>query len=654
MANDITFVTAFKNLGAFAKHSAIDIDLTPYFRGIGQEDVKVDYDYFHTLVTNDQYSYYHLNRIFTTFQGSSTEYPDTLDDTPGFFKAYSRWDIYTNQEAGYHDVFLVKLGTSTTQGGTEKTWYLYCTYYFSGKDNSPGSVDGFWYEYGIRDNADYLSAHILIPYKSTKLAPESLIATNIEAMFYFGAGYCRIEDETIPEDQRYIFTIFAERNYPSSMEPWYHMPLPLTLDWSSSILRSTGTPMFTEALNGIPGYTPTQMTDFAFIDFPEFVSDRDVTVDLDVEEYSPEAGPASDEDGMKNPSHDDSSDSIDVPNAPAVGVTDVGFVNVYKTGSNSLQNMGVELFPPLTYSPPQAITGSDTTAAIVNGFNAIVSFLANIPSFFDQMVANTLINYIIDCHMIPVSPNTSGSPESIKVGYKTLTRATGEKVTSDYVDVDCESISLAEYGENFADFLENVKLYLPFIGFVSARPEWFKRTSLQVKYRFNIIDGSFVAYVLSTGRYVNNNNSGKTIVGQYAGNACVHLPITGVTYSNMISGLVGAGSGAIAGAASGNIAAVATSALSAANLHGDIAQSNAYSASAAFMGCRRPFLLIERPVSNYSATYQKELGIPSNISKKLGSVTGFTMVGKIHLDGISATDKEKAEIESLLHEGVIL
>lgn len=381
---------------------------------------------------------------------------------------------------------------------------------------------------------------------------------------------------------------------------------------------------------------------------------REFSID-DPETISPEAGPASEPDGYDpdgTGKFDDSSDTIDLPDDPLIGVSNVGFVNVYKTGVASLQNIGVELFPPLAYTAPTAITSSTTTDAIVDGFNSIVTFLANIPSFFEQSVAATLINYIIDCHVIPVTPS-GGTDEAIKVGYKQLT-AHGDRMSGDYVSFDCGTINLGEYYTNFADFsATSAKLFLPFVGFVPCRPEWFYRDSLNVTYKFNIIDGSFMAYVRSTGRYVNNNNQGPTIVAQYSGNACVHLPITGVTYSNMVSGLVGAGAGAVASAGSGNVAGVATSALNAANVHGDMPSSNAYTSSGSFLSGRRPYLMIERSVSNFSATYAREIGVPSNISRKLSRVSGFAIVSDVHLDGITATDQEKKELETLLSKGVI-
>lgn len=372
------------------------------------------------------------------------------------------------------------------------------------------------------------------------------------------------------------------------------------------------------------------------------------------EDESDQAGPASEEQGMEDPSFDDTSDTIAIPDLPTLGVCNVGFVNVYNTGIQSLQDLGVELFPPLTYSNPPAITGQDTTEAIINGFNAIVTFFGNVPSFFEQIMANTYINYVIDCHVIPVTPTTSSSPEQIKVGSKQLV-ATAPKVTSDYVDVSCGSINVREYYANFADYgPTNGKLYLPFVGFVPVQPEWFQEATMSVDYRFNVIDGSFVCWVRSTGKHTNNGNESGTILGQYAGNACVHLPITGPTYASMAAGLVGAGSGLVAGAATGNPAAIATSALAAATQHGDIAQSNAYNGSAAFMSCRYPFLMIERPVSSYAQNYQHEVGIPANIYGTIGSVTGYIRADHVHLDGVPCTDAEKAMIQNALREGVIV
>lgn len=363
-------------------------------------------------------------------------------------------------------------------------------------------------------------------------------------------------------------------------------------------------------------------------------------------EVGPESGP-----GGGGGTFDDSSDPIDIPEEPEWGVTSVGFVRVYKPQLASLTTLGVELFPPLSYTNPGSISSNDVVNAIVDAANALITAMANIPSFFTQLTANTLINYIIDCHVIPVSP-VVGNTEAIKVGSRTLT-TTAPRATSDYVDVSCGSISVGEFYSNFADYISTAKLYLPFVGFVPVRPEWFQNATLAVDYRFNVIDGSFACYVRAGGEHVGRGSM--TIVGQYAGVACMHIPITGTTYASMVSGLVGAGSGMVAGAATGNVATVATSAIAASQAHGDIASSNAYSSSAAFLSCRRPFLMIDRPVSSYARNYQHENGLPANIYARLGDVSGFVQMLTVHVDNISgATEKEKDEIKSLLGSGVIV
>ena len=367
---------------------------------------------------------------------------------------------------------------------------------------------------------------------------------------------------------------------------------------------------------------------------------------------SPEVGPES-EASQLGGNFDNTSDTIAIPVDPLLGVSNVGFVRVYNTGTQSLQTLGVELFPPLTYTnPTPPSTAPGVTEAIIEAVDTFCTFCANVPSFFEQIMSNTLINYVIDCHIVPVNPG-SGVSEQIKVGNKLLT-ATGGRIYNDYVNVSCGSINVGQYYGNFIDFAyTNAKLYLPFVGFVPARAEWFQGSALSVDYKFNIIDGSFACYVRSGGAHVNNNGGG-TIVGQYSGNACIHLPITGTSYASMVSGLVGAGSGMMSGAASGNIASIATSAIAAAQTHGDIAQSNSYNGSAAFLGCRYPFLLIERPVASYAKNYQHELGIPSNVYARLGSLSGYVRMDNVHLDGIPCTVEERDKIASLLKSGVVV
>lgn len=355
--------------------------------------------------------------------------------------------------------------------------------------------------------------------------------------------------------------------------------------------------------------------------------------------------------GDITPTFDDSSDTIGIPTMPGIGVSSVGFVNVYKVSTGGLQSFGSELFPNLNFTPISSLPApADVTDALVNVATVLVDFGNQIPAMIDMYINNTLINYIIDCHIIPVSPTVGGS-EYIKVGFRTFT-PTADKVTSDYIDFDCGTINIGEYYANFADYepYTRAKLFLPFVGYVDIKPEYWQSGLLQVVYRFNVIDGSFMAFVISTS---SKSKLSGTVIAQYGGNCCVHIPITGANYSNLVSGVVGAAA-AVASAQPGTGGSAALdAAINLANSKANVQQSNGYNATTSFLGVRVPYLVIERTVSNMSSAYPDEIGIPCNINLDFSELSGLVQSQDVILDGITgATDAELKEIARLLAGGV--
>jgi len=328
-----------------------------------------------------------------------------------------------------------------------------------------------------------------------------------------------------------------------------------------------------------------------------------------------------------DPSKDDTSDLVNIPGNPLIGVTSAGFINVYNPGISALQGLGDILFPNVA-------SATDIVEAVLK----LCETLAN----------SNLINYVIDCHIIPVQPQI-GANASIKVGFRD-TGISVPRVINDYIDATCGSLNIREYFGGFQDFLgTRSKLYLPFCGFVDVRPEFWQGGTLSVDYKFNVIDGSFMCYVRSVSSKSQLNGS---VIAQYAGNACLHLPLTGVNYAQMVSGIVGA---AVTMASGGGSTAVLGGALSAANTiaaGGNVQQSNGYSSTAALMGVRTPFLLIERAVPAYSAKYAHDKGFPTNIATLLSNVTGYTEISDIDLTGLPFTADELTELRQLLAEGV--
>ena len=372
-----------------------------------------------------------------------------------------------------------------------------------------------------------------------------------------------------------------------------------------------------------------------------------------------EYGYYSESGGYGGGSFDDSSDSFGLPSLPSLGVSEVGFINVYNPSKGQLQGFADELFP--NFEMP--------TASTATGIEAVAENLANtfqvLGDFAESYVNAGLINYVIDCHIVPVAPVTSGTSK-IKVGFKTF-NYTPAKVTSDYVEFDCGSLEIAEYYQNFLDYEgTKAKLYLPFIGFVDIKPEWFQSGKLGVTYHFNIIDGSCIAFVIATSSKSNLKN---TVVATFGGNCCVHMPITGVNYSSMISGVVGGAVGIASNASNmiktnradkgtvmSNIegaTGIASNLAEAVGAKPSIEQSNGYNAGMSFMCYRRPYLLIERPVASFSKNYPSEQGLPLNVTKKLGSMKGFTTCTAPVVDNFHCLEEEKELIKQALIEGTI-
>lgn len=388
-------------------------------------------------------------------------------------------------------------------------------------------------------------------------------------------------------------------------------------------------------------------------------------IDSDVKTKSPEFGKASEPAGGYNPdgthgTFDDSSDVVPVPHLPTKGVTSAGFINVYVIENNDLQTLGEKLFPHFLpaelLADPSQMNVSEMLAVILKSFfgtlispvGSTVEIADNL-GIIDILMNGKLIDYVLDCHIIPTAIS-GATVEGLKVGYRQFNDLQLAKATTDYVEIDCGSLSIGEYWANFLDYSCTVKMFLPFVGFVPIENEYWNGGTIKVIYHFNIIDGSFQAYIVATS---SKSELTETVIGQYGGVCCVHMPITGLQYSNVVAGLVNGTAGAVASGYGGDVAGAVTNALNMAMLRPDAPSSNGYNASSSFLSERFPYLIIERPASQFSEMYNKEMGLPLNVMEKLSNVHGFTVIDNPVLH-ISCSDSEYQELVSLLKNGVIL
>lgn len=381
---------------------------------------------------------------------------------------------------------------------------------------------------------------------------------------------------------------------------------------------------------------------------------------------------------------DDDSDPIPDSPLPTLSAANTGFTRIYNPSLSQVQALARYLW-----------TDPDVIQTIWN----------HIKQFFeDPMEA------IIGFNLVPV-PVPNGGTESFALMYID----TGVQMTvaaNQFVDLDCGTLEVKRYYGSALDQSPYTKVscFLPYIGTVNLNTDEVMGTTLQVKYRVDIVSGSCVAKIFVDGN----------CLYQYSGHCAITIPISSADFSSYVSAAIsvgklaaaaitaGAGASMAAGVAevsqqtnqvvtttqvtntarnpatgrqitTGTTTTVQTrespadqsstqasfSGLSPQNVANTVGaimsskphieHSGSFSGNSGYLGVRRPFLIIERPNMCMPANYQELNGFPAMITMELSTCEGFTRVQQVQLTGMGrATNPEQAEILELLKSGVIL
>lgn len=309
---------------------------------------------------------------------------------------------------------------------------------------------------------------------------------------------------------------------------------------------------------------------------------------------------------------------------------------------------GTPVVPPVTGKASALYTIYNPTLEQINSLGAWL-WSSN---FIDQLLKlfSSPMDAIIGLHKVYATPST-GAAQNIKVGY--LDSGVPSKiVTEQYTTIDCGTINCYEYFGNVLDYnpYTNLRLYLPFIGIIELANSDVMRSNINVVYHVDVLSGACLAEVKIT-----RDGGGGTLY-QYAGNACTTLPISSGSYMGVISSVSSVATRALAGFASGGaLGAVASGATGVLNAQGtNVVHSGGFSGNAGAMGCKKPYLIVERPQTETADNTAKLLGYGSNLFVQLKTCKGLTKVKGVHVDAVPATKEEKKLIEEKLIDGVII
>lgn len=270
------------------------------------------------------------------------------------------------------------------------------------------------------------------------------------------------------------------------------------------------------------------------------------------------------------------------------------------------------------------------------------------------------INAIIQLTEWAVTPvdGPVKSPVICNIGATELKMPT---IPNQFMQFDCGTIEIPREYHDFRDYepYTRLSMFLPFVGDVNiSTNDCIIPHKIHVIYNIDFLSGVACAEVLidEDVRYA------------YQAAMCAAVPVTSSDASRLIASIIGAAVGTVSGGVMGGIVGgTAGSRMASRALIGgvtDVAMSpingiqtqrtGSISANTGLLGEMKPYVLVTRPISVVADQYKSLLGQPYQLDGTLGSQKGFVKVREVHLDGITATEAEKTEIEQLLKEGVIL
>lgn len=364
-----------------------------------------------------------------------------------------------------------------------------------------------------------------------------------------------------------------------------------------------------------------------------------------IDPYTPE-GDEGTTSGGGGGNHDLDSDDIDIPSLPGLSAVDTGFITLFNPSLSELQALSDYLWSPLF------------------DIDTVKKLFANPMDVF------------LGLSIVPVSIPNGGS-KTVKVA-GISTGVTMTTAARQYVEVNCGSINVNEFWGAYLDYdpYTKAELYLPYIGTHPIAVDDIMGKTITIKYHVDILSGACVAYV----------KCGSSVLYTFIGQCSSSIPINRSDWTSVINGALtiataigtmvatggasapmSSGSAAEAGAATGastakeaskkaamirgasNIASTAVNVMKP-----SIEKSGSISGTGGMMAIQKPYLIITRPKQAVPANQKHYMGYPSFITTFIGSLSGYTEMEYIHLEGISATDEELGEIESLLKGGVYL
>lgn len=244
--------------------------------------------------------------------------------------------------------------------------------------------------------------------------------------------------------------------------------------------------------------------------------------------------------------------------------------------------------------------------------------------------------------------------ENIFFNTKNAASIQGRYVVNQFQKFSFGKIKIPESYFSFLDYTNtSIAIFLPYSGLHQLETKTVMNSEITLNCGIDYLTGQII-YYLEVER-----DGISQVLYQFIGKCDMETPLSALDYGQKIIQMAGALAGVTSslvmgpGGAALAIGSVGTFGTSLMQNPSSIKIGNSQS-NTGWTGIQYPYLIFTRSKVKYPESYGEHFGYPSMKKERLGSLTGYTSVAEIHLDGLTCLEEERQELETLLKNGVIL
>ena len=308
-------------------------------------------------------------------------------------------------------------------------------------------------------------------------------------------------------------------------------------------------------------------------------------------------------------------------------------------------------------------------SGLVTLFNPTTSELASFAEFLytgitdsiekqlKKLISNPL-EYVLFIALCKFQPPVSATREEI--GFCGVGSGVyANKINLQFTELNCGSIAINEQFASFLDYAPHskIKIYLPFCGVHDILIDDCMGGTINVNYLIDMLSGSCVARVKVTrsSRFKSDSRI-NSVLYEFNGNCYLTAPLSSSDWRGTYSSIVNFVGGVVQGMSGNTMGAVGSIASSITSQKMSVARSGQAGSNYGYMGNKKPYLILERPIQSVPANYGGFIGYTSNIRDRVSNLRGYTEIDDdtIWTDFGKATEEECQMIKDIMNKGVYL